>query len=200
MLFKHLYDNQTTLKLYKRFCETSFTLHNIFIPQINYYSMENRYVGYILLGVSLLLIFNITSFNSIIKDMNADSCTEDDCIYHQSFNNMYYMSLVTIILLVIVAIILIFAKPHEKLIIQTKTKTIHKKPEKKKINLTELKPEEKEVLNLIRENKAIFQADLIEKTGFGKAKMTRIIDRLEGKEIVERKRRGMTNVVVLKDS
>ena len=132
--------------------------------------------------------------------MNTDSCTEDDCIYHQSFNNMYYMSLVTIILLVIVAIILIFAKPHEKLIIQTKTKTIHKKPEKKKINLTELKPEEKEVLNLIRENKAIFQADLIEKTGFGKAKMTRIIDRLEGKEIVERKRRGMTNVVVLKDS
>ena len=128
--------------------------------------------------------------------MNKDSCTEDDCIYHQSFNNMYYMSLVTIILLVIVAIILIFAKPHEKLVVQTKT--IHKKPEKKKINLTELKPEEKQVLSLIQENKAIFQADLIEKTGFGKAKMTRIIDRLEGKEIVERKRRGMTNVVILK--
>ena len=43
-------------------------------------------------------------------------------------------------------------------------------------------------------------ADLIEKTGFGKAKMTRIIDRLEGKGFVERKRRGMTNVVVLDDN
>lgn len=80
-----------------------------------------------------------------------------------------------------------------------KTKTIHKKPEKKKINTSNLKPEEKQVLSLIQENKAIFQADLIEKTGFGKAKMTRIIDRLEGKEIVERKRRGMTNIVVLRE-
>tara|TARA_Y100000310_G_scaffold79304_3_gene76019 strand:- start:11104 stop:11229 length:126 start_codon:yes stop_codon:yes gene_type:complete len=33
----------------------------------------------------------------------------------------------------------------------------------------------------------------------GKAKVSRIIDRLENKDIVERKRRGMTNVVVLKD-
>jgi len=59
--------------------------------------------------------------------------------------------------------------------------------------------QEKQVLDLVIENKAVFQADLIEKTGFGKAKMTRIIDRLEGQGIVERKRRGMTNVVVLKD-
>jgi len=41
---------------------------------------------------------------------------------------------------------------------------------------------------------------LIEKTGFGKAKMTRIIDRLEGRCFVERKRRGMTNIVVLKEN
>ena len=52
---------------------------------------------------------------------------------------------------------------------------------------------------MIQNNKAIFEADLIYKTGFGKAKMTRIIDRLEGKGFVERKRRGMTNVVVMKE-
>ena len=40
--------------------------------------------------------------------------------------------------------------------------------------------------------------DTPQKTNFGKAKMTRIIDRLEGRGFVERKRRGMTNVVVLK--
>ncbi len=128
---------------------------------------------------------------------NSVACTIDDCPYHQSFDNMFFISIFTIALLVIVAIILIFTKPQEKLIM--KTKTIHKKPEKKKINTSNLKPEEKQVLSLIQENKAIFQADLIEKTGFGKAKMTRIIDRLEGKEIVERKRRGMTNIVVLRE-
>ena len=45
----------------------------------------------------------------------------------------------------------------------------------------------------------MFQADLIEKTGFSKARMTRIVDKLEGNDLVERKRRGMTNVVVLKE-
>ena len=51
----------------------------------------------------------------------------------------------------------------------------------------------------MEEHRTIFQADLIEKTGFGKAKMTRILDRLEGKGFVERKRRGMTNVVVIRE-
>ncbi|MEK6845043.1 MAG: MarR family transcriptional regulator [Nanoarchaeota archaeon] len=51
----------------------------------------------------------------------------------------------------------------------------------------------------MQNNKAIFQAELIEKTKFGKAKITRILDRLEGKGFVERKRRGMTNIVVLRE-
>ena len=37
-------------------------------------------------------------------------------------------------------------------------------------------------------------------TGFGKVKITRVIDRLEGKNLIERRRRGMTNVVVFKGS
>ncbi|MBS3065392.1 MAG: MarR family transcriptional regulator, partial [DPANN group archaeon] len=58
---------------------------------------------------------------------------------------------------------------------------------------------EKQVLELIQDSRTIFQADLIEKTGFGKAKITRILDRLEGRDFIERKRRGMTNVVVVKE-
>ena len=37
-----------------------------------------------------------------------------------------------------------------------------------------------------------------EKLEIGKVGMTRILDKLESKDIVERKRRGMNNVVVLK--
>ena len=54
-------------------------------------------------------------------------------------------------------------------------------------------------MKLVEENKTIFQGDIIEKAGFSKAKVTRIIDRLEGKGFVERKRRGLTNVVVFKE-
>ena len=100
-------------------------------------------------------------------------------------------------MLIIVSLVLIFSKPQKEIIF--KTRTIEKKIPRKKIDTSDLKPEEKEVLSLIINNKAVFQADLIEKTGFGKARMTRIIDRLEGKGFVERKRRGLTNVVVMKD-
>ena len=57
----------------------------------------------------------------------------------------------------------------------------------------------RDILKIIQENKTIFQAEIIEKTKLGKAKITRIIDRLEGKGFVERKRRGMTNIVVLNE-
>jgi len=156
--------------------------------------MENKYVGYILIAVSIILLINVISISSIFNSNNQSFCTADSCPYHQSFNQIIYLSISTIVLLLITGIILIKSKPEEKTII----KEIEVEKPKKEIDTSELNAEEKEVLNLIKENKAMFQADLIEKTEFGKVKMTRIIDRLEGKDIVERKRRGMNNVVVLK--
>jgi uncharacterized membrane protein len=44
----------------------------------------------------------------------------------------------------------------------------------------------------------MFQSDLVEGTGMQKVKITRLLDRLEGLKLIERKRRGMTNVVILK--
>ncbi len=62
-----------------------------------------------------------------------------------------------------------------------------------------MSPEEKKLYSLVGEAEgAIFQAELVEKSGYSKAKVSRILDRLEGKGLIERKRRGMTNMVVLK--
>ena len=59
---------------------------------------------------------------------------------------------------------------------------------------------EKEVISILeKENGTIFQADLMEKLGAGKVGLTRLLDKLEAKQLIERKRRGMNNVVVLKD-
>ena len=168
-------------------------------------NMENKYVGYLLLGISVLVIFLILLFNSTLKEIISTSCGEihdgELCPMSKTVNQQAYIALGVVGLLIIVSFILIFSKPQKEIQkeIIVQTKTVEKKTPKKKIDTSDLKPEEKQVLELIQDNKAIFQADLIEKTGFGKAKMTRIIDRLEGKGFVERKRRGMTNVVVLKE-
>lgn len=65
--------------------------------------------------------------------------------------------------------------------------------------LEKLSIEEKTVYDAVGKTEgSAYQSDLIKTTGFSKVRMTRILDRLESKGIVERKRRGMTNIVVLK--
>ena len=62
-----------------------------------------------------------------------------------------------------------------------------------------LDSEEKKIIELVKEAEgSIFQSELVEKSEFSKVKVTRILDKLEGRKIIERKRRGMTNVVILK--
>ena len=138
-------------------------------------------------------------FNSTLTDIVDSSCTlahgEEYCPMYDTINKQTYLALGIVGLLILVSLVLIFNKPKEKVII----KKVIEKQKKKEFDLTGLTGEEKQVYNMVLDNKAIFQGDIIEKTGFGKAKMTRIIDRLEGRGLVERKRRGMTNIVVLKD-
>jgi predicted signal transduction protein with EAL and GGDEF domain len=163
--------------------------------------MENKNVGYMLLGISVIIVILIFMFKSALTSFVDSSCTlahgGDYCPMYDTITQQTYLALAIVGVLVIVGLVLIFSKSQIQTIV--KTRTIEKKPKKKIVNVSDLKNEEKIVFDLVRENKTIFQADLIEKTSFGKAKMTRILDRLEGRGFVERKRRGMTNVVVFKE-
>lgn len=161
--------------------------------------MENKYVGYLVLGISALIGVIVFLFNNAMNQFLDASCNlagHTSCVMHDTLKQQTYLSLAIVGILVIISLVLIFNKPDERIVIRK----IKDKKIERKIDTSELRNDEKEVLKLISENKAVFQADLIEKTGFGKAKMTRIIDRLEGRGLVERKRRGMTNVVVLKEN
>ena len=74
------------------------------------------------------------------------------------------------------------------------------KERKKKIDFSNIDKDEKKIVDLLlQEDNAMFQADLMEKLGIGKVKTTRILDKLEAKQIIERKRRGMNNIVILKN-
>ena len=164
-------------------------------------SMENKNVGWLIIGISALIVGIIFLFNNAMKRIIDSGCSMMHdlgyCPAYTTINQQTYLALGIVGLLVVVGLILIFSKPQKEIIF--KTRTVEKKASHKKIDTTELKSEERQVLNLVQRNKAVFQSELVEKTGFGKAKMTRIIDRLEGKGFVERKRRGMTNVVVMKE-
>jgi len=160
--------------------------------------MENKNVGYLLLGISLLFIIIVLLFNSTLKDIVSSSCSLAHgggfCPMYDTIDKQTYLALGLVGLVILTSLFLIFSKQSEKIIVRK----VKEKVAKKEYNLSSLRKEEKAVFNIVKENGTIFQADLIEKTGYGKAMITRILDRLEGHGFVERKRRGMTNVVVLK--
>src|SRR3989344_5875348 len=157
--------------------------------------MENKNVGFLILGISAVIIVIIFLFNSSLKEIVDATCLAEhgsSCPMYSSIKQQTYLSFSIVAILIIISLVLIFSKQSEKIII----KKVKEKIQKKKIDISGLRLEDKQVFKLVQENSAIFQAELIEKTGFGKAKVSRIIDRLEGRGLVERKIRGMTNVVV----
>jgi len=99
-----------------------------------------------------------------------------------------------------IGLFFIFAKENEKIVVKKikNSATISPKEFDKK-NLKNLDKEELQVMNKILENNgSMFQSKLVDETGFTKVKITRILDSLEGNGLIERKRRGMTNIIILK--
>lgn len=160
--------------------------------------MDNKNVGWIIVGISVILIFIIFLFNSALKDIVSQSCSlvghGDSCPMYDTITRQTFLSLGISGILILVGLILIFSKPDEKIIIKTK----EIKEKKKKINLLNLDNDERKVVEILRsENGGMFQADLKDKIGIGKVGLTRLLDKLESKQIIERKRRGMNNLVIL---
>ena len=158
--------------------------------------MENKNVGYIIIGLAIIFTIIVLLFYSTLKDIaGVDSCTlEAPCPLHTTLNYQFYFSLAIVGLLFVIGMLIIFTKPKEKIIIRKV------KEKRKKLNLDGLDKDEKKIVNLLlKENKAMFQSTLMEKLEIGKVKTTRLLDKLEAKQIIERKRRGMNNIVVLRD-
>ncbi len=159
--------------------------------------MENKNVGYLILGIAVTLVFIIFLFNSALKEIVSLGCEAEhgtSCPMYQSINQQTYLALAIVGILVLIGLFLIFSKQTERIVIKKV------KERKKKLDTSKLSKDEKELVNLlVKENKAMFQADLKEKLEIGKVKLTRLLDKLEDKQFIERKRRGMNNLVVLKD-
>lgn len=167
--------------------------------------MKNRIAGFIVLGVAALIGFIIFSFNRALTNIVNTACTHGpSCPMWGTIDFQTNVSIGIMIFVVIIGLYLIFFGKEEKIV--TKIKTIKPQVEAKKISkenyqkiLNKLNTDEKLVFEKIIEAEgAIFQSDLVDKTKFSKVKVTRILDKLEGRGLIERRRRGMTNVVILK--
>jgi uncharacterized membrane protein len=161
--------------------------------------MENKHTGMLIVGIGAIMATIVWLFNSALRSIVGVSCSHgSECTMFDTIKTQTGLSLAIVAVVLIIGLAIILTKPK----IEIKEKIIVKKVQekKKKLNLDGLDKNEKQVVNLLlEESKAMFQADLMEKLEIGKVGMTRLLDKLEAKQIIERKRRGMNNIVVLKD-
>jgi len=167
--------------------------------------MKNKHLGIILIIIAIVLVILIFTFRSYYVDSELQRVIDDsggicehtgeDCPHEEinKINPIVYSSISILSILFLIGVYLIFPKKQKVIIKKVKQR-------KKRIDLKGLNNEEKKVIELLqKENGAIFQRTLMEKLEIGKVKTTRILDKLEAKQIIERKRRGMNNIVVLKN-
>jgi uncharacterized membrane protein len=167
--------------------------------------MKNRYVGVMLITIAILIGFIVYSFNKALTKIASMSCSMGEaCPMWGTIEFQTNVSTAISLLVALIGIYLIFSGEEVRVI--TKVKRVGPKIEMKRISkerykeiFNKLSSDERTVLEkIIDAEGSIFQSELIEKTKFSKAKVTRILDKLEGKGLVERRRRGMSNVIILK--
>jgi uncharacterized membrane protein len=161
--------------------------------------MKNRNVGFLIVGISILIGVIILLFNSGLKAIVDQTCDHGEfCAMYDTIALQTNLSLAVAGLVLVIGLFLIFSKETERIVEKVVVKTVKEK--KKKIDVSGLDSVEKNVVKILeREGGAFFQKSLMEELEVGKVKMTRMMDKLEAKQIIERKRRGMNNIIVLKN-
>ncbi|MEK6886328.1 MAG: MarR family transcriptional regulator [Nanoarchaeota archaeon] len=165
--------------------------------------MENKVVGMLIIGIAIFMGVIISLFNKALNEIVGTSCTEGlTCPMWRSISYQTNVSIGIMSFVVLIGLYMIFFGKEVRIVTKTVKEQINPKnitKENYQKIISNLNVDEKAVFEKVIESDGTsFQSDLVDKTGFHKVKITRILDRLEGKGLIERKRRGMTNVVILK--
>jgi len=164
--------------------------------------MKNKNVGWLIIGIAIVMAIIVILFNVVIKQNIGLTCSHGPtCEMYTDLKIQTWISLIVVGIVFLIGLFLIFAKESERIIVKTrkiKDEVAESKKEEKEENLKLLDAEEKELYNILIKEGSMFQADLVDKSGFGKVKVSRILDSLEAKNLLERKRRGMNNIIILK--
>ncbi len=160
--------------------------------------INSRRIGIVLIvfSIALLALLAIVKMDLDERDTfmcaavhanpNADMTL---CPVHTSYTSWYIAGAFAVAFLVLAAGIYLLFVPLR----------VEKAASSQEVDLSQLDEEEKRVYELLKfKEGSMYQSDLVKEAGWSKVQVTRVLDKLEGKGILERKRRGMTNIVILK--
>ena len=150
---------------------------------------NNKKLGVILIVISLVIggIFAYFISNLTQKSQELGCSNNQECFAVEKGLSVSHVAIGIFSFMLALGIYLLFFSSAEII-------------KQKKYDISKLNKEEKRVFLFIKENKekGVYQSEIVEHFNFQKSKVTRILDRLEQSGLIERKRRGMTNIILLK--
>ena len=158
-------------------------------------NLDNKRIGIIISVTSIVLFFILASFSIKIAEIESTKCIHPlggQCPITAHIPLISYVGVALLIIVFILGIWLMRkAEAGEK---------IRKDAAEKAESVAKaLKGDEKKAYELVVASQgAVFQSELVEKIGYSKVKVSRILDKLEGQNLIERRRRGLANMVLIK--
>ncbi|HKZ49860.1 MAG TPA: hypothetical protein VJ110_02555 [Candidatus Nanoarchaeia archaeon] len=161
-------------------------------------SIGSKKVGLLLIVFALVLLLTLTFVKAGLDAQSIALCDafEEDmesCPAHNSNTSWFLTGAFGLSFLVLGfgGYLTFMPKPAPVIVEQKKVF--------KEIDMARLDEDERKLYEIIKaRGGSAFQSELIRELGLSKVKVTRILDKLEMSQILERKRRGMTNIIVLK--
>ena len=158
-------------------------------------NFDNKRIGIIISVISIVLLFILASFSIKIAEIESTKCIHPpggQCPLTAHIPSASYAGAVLLVIIFILGIkVALKSEAGEKIRKESaeKAETVAKA----------LKGGEKKAYELIAASQgAIFQSELVEKMGYSKVRVSRILDKLEGQNLIERRRRGLANMVLIK--
>jgi hypothetical protein len=152
-----------------------------------------RAVGAVIVLIALFMSLMMMWFLDELSKVSADTCTCGDTCNMVKFQvpSYFYAGAFVVLLLFVIGIMLVL-KGNAVSGPQVGSAAWE-------ANLKRLDAEEKAVYKAVMgAGGTMFQSEIVEGLGWSKVKVTRTLDSLESRRLIERRRRGLTNIIVLK--
>ncbi len=160
---------------------------------------KDRQIGYGLAALAVVLLVTLSLVKADVDEQDAFLCevvskdpsfSMEDCPAHNGNTSWLIIAAFGVSFVIFGTGIYLLFMPE---------KQAEQKIEPKEIDESQLDGEEKRIYAMLKGGSgSAYQIDIIKDTGYSKVKVTRVLDRLESKGIIERRRRGMTNIIFLK--
>ncbi len=157
----------------------------------------NKKWGVVIVSLSIILLV-LLFFLKVDMDKRAELLCKEvhptdgtgQCIAHSGIGTwLITLAAGIVFLFLVVGLALVFLPYFKK----------EEKQEFREVDVSKLDEDERIVYEILKKSTgSVYQTDIIKETGYSKVKVTRILDKMELGQIIERKRRGMTNIIVLK--